>query len=192
MPDPTARPLPEVRPRDVAGFREAVAAKLVPIVPAEPPALLPGPSARQMFHRFLRRSATSVLAVFILFQIDLSGVWFWLLPLSGLALFLLMAHWWSQIGTCNLSELHHGYTTFTMSYGAFQQGPSRTWKGHYNRPPWDYRGVWVLNQHGQVLSRPDPGLEPPGFYPSPERPGVLELWTGVVWLGQFRNPHSGS
>ncbi len=176
----------------MAGFREAVAAGLVPVVPAEPPALLPGPTARQMFHRFLRRSAVGVLAVLMMFQIDLSGVWFWLLPLSGLALFLLMAPWWSQIGTRNFTELHHGYTTFTMSYGAFKQGSLRTWQGHRNRPPWDYRGVWVLDPHGRVLSPPDRSVEPPGFYPSPDKPGALELWTGVVWLAHYRHPGSST
>ena len=24
--------------------------------------------------------------------------------------------------------------------------------------------------------------DPPGMYPSPTRPGSLELWTGVTWL----------
>jgi hypothetical protein len=167
-------------------------AGLVPVVPAQPPALLPGPTARQMFHRFLRRSAAGVLAVVILFQIGLSGVWFWLLPLSGLALFLLMANWWSHIGTRNFEELHHGYTTFTMLVGAFKQGSLRTWQGHHHRAPWDYRGTWVLDQHGRVLSPPDRSVEPPGFYPSPDKPGALELWTGVVWLGHYRNPNPGS
>jgi hypothetical protein len=56
------------------------------------------------------------------------------------------------------------------------------------RAAWDYSGAWVLDgTTGAVRSVPDPEREAPGFYPSPNRPGALELWTGAAWAGRYRD-----
>jgi hypothetical protein len=47
--------------------------------------------------------------------------------------------------------------------------------------------LWVLDgSTGAVVSPPVADADPPGLYPSPNRPGAMELWTGVVWSGNYR------
>ena len=53
---------------------------------------------------------------------------------------------------------------------------------------WDFRGIWVLAGSGKVRSTPDRTVDPPGLYPSPERPGQLQVWTGMIWARKFRAP----
>ena len=190
MHDPGARELPEVPPHKMAGFREARAAGLLPVVPALPPALLPGPSARQVFHRFLLRGAAAVGAVLVLLRVlpglGLPAAWNLLAVAAGLLVWWLVLRWWRQIGDRNAEELQHGYTTFVMQFGGFQRGERRRWKGAHSRAPWDYSGVWVLDGDGRVVSAPRQDRDPPGFYPSPSRPEAWELWSGVVWTGEYR------
>ena len=50
------------------------------------------------------------------------------------------------------------------------------------------RFIWVLTWSGRVKAEPERGLDAPGFYPSPARPGMLQLWTGVEWFPKFREP----
>lgn len=44
-----------------------------------------------------------------------------------------------------------------------------------------YVGLWRLGRDGQVLRRPDRSVPPPGWYPSPYYPGVLQRWDGPGW-----------
>lgn len=46
---------------------------------------------------------------------------------------------------------------------------------------WDWRGLWVLDSTGGVVSPADRAVDPPGLYPSPHSPGERELWTGHQW-----------
>lgn len=82
-----------------------------------------------------------------------------------------------------LSELAVGYVTNTFHQGLFWfvDGPGP----RVGNPVvgWVWHGVWVLDSSGRVVSEPDPEVEPPGFYPSPNRAGSLELWTGSQWIG---------
>ncbi|WP_158630709.1 hypothetical protein [Nocardioides daphniae] len=39
-----------------------------------------------------------------------------------------------------------------------------------------------------MVSPPDPSVLPPGHYPSPNRPGQLEMWTGAAWMYDYRTP----
>ncbi len=55
---------------------------------------------------------------------------------------------------------------------------------------WDWRGTWVLNGADEVVSAPSDELDPPGVYPSPDRDGLLELWTGHEWAGYYYDPKS--
>ena len=42
-------------------------------------------------------------------------------------------------------------------------------------------GLWRLAGDGRVLRPPDPEVLPPGWYPSPYYPGVLQAWDGPSW-----------
>jgi len=111
-----------------------------------------------------------------------------LLLAGGLTLF--WAWWWrwpQAFQQRKLEELAHGYTTLTWVFGGVGPRADGRFAHNQNRIPWDYRGTWVLATDGRVLSAPDPSVEPPGFYPSPNRPRSLELWTGSAWYGAYRD-----
>lgn len=42
-------------------------------------------------------------------------------------------------------------------------------------------GLWRLARDGRVLREPDRTVPPPGWYPSPYFPGVLQRWDGPGW-----------
>lgn len=42
-------------------------------------------------------------------------------------------------------------------------------------------GLWRLSRNGSVLREPDRSVPPPGFYPSPYQPGLLQRWDGPGW-----------
>lgn len=42
-------------------------------------------------------------------------------------------------------------------------------------------GLWRLARDGRVLRAPDRAVPPPGWYPSPYFPGVLQRWDGPGW-----------
>jgi hypothetical protein len=191
------RPLPEVRPRDVDGFARAAAAGLVPRVPPDPPRVLPGATAQQVFRTFLLKSGMTVAVVLVLIEVVqhvgmptvVSGL---SVPVLGLlAVGTIFFRFWGDVGRRSVQEFERGYTTFVMQYGGFWWGEGRRWQGAGRRAPWDYSGLWVLDGGGQrMISAPDPNADPPGFYPSPNRRGAFELWTGVVWSGRYRRDPS--
>jgi hypothetical protein len=183
------RPLPEVKPRDVHGFAEAAAAGILPKVPPERPKVLPGRTGYQVFLTFLLKSAICVVVVLLFTMAADRARLSPLLPgaLGLICLGLIVFRFWADVGKRSLQEFQSGYTTFVMQYGAFGWGEGRRWKGIGRRPPWDYSGLWVLDGAGnRVVSAPDANFDPPGLYPSPNRPGSMELWTGVVWSGRYR------
>ncbi|MEZ5096470.1 MAG: hypothetical protein R2731_10315 [Nocardioides sp.] len=96
----------------------------------------------------------------------------------------------SAVGAPYLQELAHGYTTLRLHWGTLWNvaapGRSITF-----RQPWDYRGIWVLDSGGRVQQTPQPGILPPGMYPSPHQAGQFELWTGAGWAGVMRRPPGG-
>lgn len=187
------RPVSVLRPRDVPGFVRAAQAGIVAHVPREPPRALPGPTGHQVFRAFLIKSAVTVSVVLLLLEAlprigVRPGVSALVAALAGvLGLGVIYLRWWGDVGRRNVEEMAAGYTTFRMQYGSFW------WGGHGHREPelrtpWDYSGLWVLDGTGRrVLSAPDPNVDPPGFYPSPNRPGAFELWTGAAWLGRYRD-----
>ena len=163
-----------VLPRDVPGFT-------ADRVPPTAPALLPGPSAQAEFRRFLLKSVAVVVAVLLIVDtaphVGLGSAGTIVVALAaGLVALWLIVQLFAEVGDRTLEELEHGYTTLTL------QRPVR------GRATWDYSGAWVLDgTTGAVRSAPNPEREPPGFYPSPNRPGALELWTGAAWAGRYRD-----
>ena len=45
----------------------------------------------------------------------------------------------------------------------------------------NYTGLWRIAKDGRVLREPDRNVAPPGWYPSPYYPGLLQLWEGPGW-----------
>lgn len=181
------------RPRDVPGFIEAAAAGVTPPRPSRPPSLLSGPTAHQALVRcgVVLAAAAAMVAVAIAFG-----------PTNGnqaTATALLMMLGATAVGVgaiiaaigrfrrALLAELAAGYVTTTFYQGLFWmvQGPGPKVGSEFVAWIWD--GVWVLTSAGGVVSAPDPDVDPPGFYPSPNSPGQLELWTGLQWSGVHRD-----
>lgn len=161
-------------------------------VPAAPPALLPGASAARAFNRFLLRGACAVAAVLATVELasssGLGTTSAGLVTLAaGLAGFAAVLRLLGRVGDRKLEELAAGYTTLRLDFGGFWLGEGRRWPRFGHRAPWDYAGLWVLDgSTGAVVAEPDRAADPPGLYPSPNRSGAMELWTGVVWSGDFR------
>ena len=44
-----------------------------------------------------------------------------------------------------------------------------------------FTGLWRLGANGVVRRDPDRAVPPPGFYPSPYQPGLLQRWDGPGW-----------
>ncbi len=42
-------------------------------------------------------------------------------------------------------------------------------------------GLWRIAPDGRVLRTPDRSVPPPGWYPSPYYPGLLQRWDGPGW-----------
>lgn len=142
-------------PQVAPGFAAAWRAGILPPPPAnEPPTALPGLSA----------SARVWSAVICFFGaiggctvVDRSG-----LPTElflPLALFGLVSSGWllSTVHARADAEHRAGYTTLPAS------------------------GTWRLNSRGAVVAAPDRSLPPPGWYPSPYFPGMLQRWDGPGW-----------
>jgi hypothetical protein len=180
-------------PRKVADYARAFADGVVRPVPALPPTLLPG------------RTANGMMRMFILSTVAWGALWFALhsaagrissthAGLRGPLLFVISSGVFfgvlaqvSRVGNRNVEEFARGYTTLRLQFGLlFYTGLTFKRSPREQRTPWNYSGIWVLDDHGRVLSPPDPGVDPPGYFPSPNRPGQFELWTGACWSGHFR------
>ena len=177
------------RPRDVPGYAGAVTAGLTPARPSRPPSLLPGTTAhRALVHCGVAGCLAAVLiAVAVSLGPESGGQaslpqLLMVLGATGVGIAVVVA----AIGRFRrvlLAELAAGYVTTTFHQGLFwfvsRPGP----RVGNDVVGWVWDGVWVLDSSGRVISEPDPDVDPPGFYPSPNRPGRLELWTGAQWVG---------
>jgi len=174
----------------VPGYAAAAADGRLPTVPSAPPALTAGGTADHAFKIFLLQGGAAVAVLLVLIEVvqrvGLGTTVVSLLILALSALLVVALHLlWQRVGRAVLDELAHGYTTLTFTYVSFRPPRDRGWYETDWRVPWDYTGVWVLRPDGRVLSAPRSDLEPPGFFPSPNRVGEFELWSGVGWTGQF-------
>lgn len=189
----TSRESGDIRPREVPAFAAAAAVGGVPVVPPTPPALIAGTTADKSFNFFLLKLV--VAAGIVVASLDIvpkivggKGLLTALVDFTlGMTVLVLMLRWLKSVGERNFQEISQGYTTLVLRYGMFGPDASSRWYRTRFRVPWDYSGLWVLGNDGRVVTAPDPGVDPPGFYPSPNRQGAYELWTGVGWSGQFRH-----
>jgi len=197
MTSPQPRGRRDVLPRDVPGYAAAVAAGHVPRVPSAPPGLAVRPTARASFHRFVGVALGGVGALAIVSllvrALPLPAA---VLPVAlgggAVAAFLAARRAQARVGVAALAEFRHGYTTLVLDIGGFWFGEGPTTRSGEVRAAWDYRGLWHLDAStGRVIRPPEEGTDPPGMYPSPTRPGCLELWTGATWLGHAQ-PLGGS
>jgi hypothetical protein len=189
MPDQrrSLRPLPS----DVEGYAAAVAAGLTPARPSTPPDITGRPTARNAFRQLATTFAVAV-APAVLWTVLLAderiggkGGAIAYVAILVIAYFVVRV----PLHRCRdilLEELQAGYTTRTFTQGLFwiPRGPGRSMKGD-DVIGWIWDGLWVLDVHGNVVSAPDRSIDPPGLYPSPHRPGQLELWTGCQWAGVY-------
>ncbi len=178
-------------PPQVEGYAEARARGLLPVVGEQPPRLLPGPTADQASLRVLAALAATMVAVVAAGKVGSAvfgggGALAVVVGLVALVALTILYRAWARVGERNLAELRRGYTTLSLTAGSFWHGDLRRFGRFGHRPPWDYRGVWVLANDGTVTQAPDHAVVAPGLYPSPNRPGRWEVWTGQVWTGDFR------
>lgn len=186
------------QPNEVLGYREAVAAGRVPSVPAEPPLALPGRSAAQLrtwmlaaVVAWMASSAATIVGLSGAAE-DVQGVGAVGVLLLGSAAMLALMRLAKAVGHRHYSELQRGYSTVEAIYALWE--PTRD--GRFAKldwnVPWDHRGCWILRSDGRVVRGPDRRVEPPGFYPSPHRAELFELWTGRAWAGVYSTtPQAG-
>jgi len=181
------RPLP----RDVPGFAEAFSAGLTPARPVAPPEPSVRPTAATQQRVFVLAAVGgltgTVLVGLLVLGDDPGGGTVLLVALAAVAVLAVLAALWGWVGRAAIAELHRGYTTTTLVFGAYGLPVLRRYRSYGDRPPWDYSGVWRVGPVASA-SPPDRRQDPPGFYPSPTRAGEHELWSGRVWLGVFRTP----
>jgi hypothetical protein len=187
----TGRYLTTPRPRDVDGYDQAAAAGLTPQVPSDPPAVTVGPTARQALRDVARSGIGLVVALAAVLLIGGSdgrlslpvvGILLGVAAVGTVVVLAAVRRW----GRAQLAELQRGYTTTSFKLGRFWAGTAAPdgpvtlgWV------EWKWDATWVLRPDGSVVSPPTGDTDPPGLYPSPRRPGALELWTGCQWSGHL-------
>ena len=185
----------EIHPQLVTGYNDAAARGITPRVLPEPPKLIPGLTAVQrLWIVALAIGISAVLLVALVQLLDkLISLSTWYRPtigLPGVLWFLAMIYGLHRVGDHAYREFKAGYTTIKGIFFYVGNGHKYYSKGGMRAgvlKPSDMRGLWHLDSKGEVLAQPDFTITPPGFYPSPHRPGRLELWTGLVWAGEYRD-----
>ena len=180
----------QVQPRDVPAYAEAVASGHVRPVPNDPPVLAIRPSAGSRARHIVVAGTLALVAALILVKVSQPALpqgWpALLLTLIGCIIVAATLMAWARLGRTCIREFSHGYTTFEITFGTYWLGTGRYRPGNANRPPWDFSALWLLeSSSGTVLRSPTKQSDPPGMYPSPHRDGVLELWSGLVWMDYF-------
>ena len=179
-----------MRPAEVPGYAQAREHGLVRPTPSTSPPLLPGVSAVRSLLVMIGGATGAAIVTVILISAfkSVPGALRTVLQLStAVGCFVCWLALQARLGRAVFAELDRGYTTLRLSYGGFSP-KFRLASPMANRVPWDYRGVWMLDATtGRVTQEPDFTIDPPGFYPSPHRPGAFELWTGVKWTSDYRS-----
>lgn len=185
------------QPASVVGYSDALRAGLLPRVPESPPDPVAGASAKDLALRVFVRFVVGLICFVALGKLS-SAVIGWTPGLrvatlaTGLTLLFLTYRAWGRGGERHLEELRHGYATLNLAMGQFWVGALRKWRGYGPRVPWDLRGAWLLRSDGTVIRQPDRTVTPPGLYPSPNRRGRWEVWSGIVWTGEYKPTPPGA
>ncbi|RHW28217.1 hypothetical protein D0Z08_04330 [Nocardioides immobilis] len=176
-------------PRAVEGYDEAVRAGLTPQVPgATPPSVDVVPTARTALRQAFVVVGAAAVAIAVTMVVGGRGgglggpQLFALLAVSVLGI-TAVAVAVRRFGRVQLDELQHGYTTTSYKLGRWWMRVAPDGPVTVGWVEWDWSGTWVLRPDGVVVSAPRPDRDAPGLYPSPRRPGSLELWTGHQWSG---------
>ena len=169
-----------------------MAAGVTPSRPATPPPIGSSLTAHQAFIR-LAVTLGVATAVWVLFLLALpkqnNSITGW----TAVVLSVLLAIGYFAVRkelrtfrSVLLDELQMGYATTTFTQGLF-------WSRRHEKAliwgddvvGWDWDGLWVLDSRGNVVSEPDLSADPPGIYPSPNKPDQRELWTGYMWTSVY-------
>lgn len=172
-------------PRTVPGYARAVELGLTPRVPQEPPTPVTANSSR-----FLLAVVATFIGILLgMFALTNHGAPAWLLGLAcagGLTVIIAMMCWAHVLLWV---EIMAGYCRIEYMVALFSRDPQNRFPASRMRgAPWDLRGLWRLADDGSVVREPDRTVLPPGLYPSPNRQGELELWTGCAWAYRYEKP----
>jgi hypothetical protein len=126
---------------------------LPPPAPDRPPGPLPGMNAHAMLWTGIALAFGSLVLVLVVFDFSAWSVG----PVTAC---WVVAFWLFGWAIPRREEAEHaaGYTSRAA-----------------------YTGLWRLDRRGGVLREPDRSVAPPGFYPSPYFPGLLQRWDGPGW-----------
>lgn len=170
------------------GYAAAVAEGRTPSVPERPPQVAVAPTAHAALRQVFLVVGAAVAAIVVTMVVGGRGG-----SLGGAALLALLAvsalgiaasaAAVRRFGRVQLAELQRGYTTARYTMGRWWMRAAPDGPVTVGWVQWDWSGTWVLRPDGGVVAAPSADREAPGLYPSPRRPGSLELWTGHQWSG---------
>lgn len=168
-------------PDEVPGYARAVELGLTPRVPGTPPELVCPPAHRGVL------SAACLGLLSIVVTVISGSVWCLVLVFAAFAWIIRVVR---RMQVRERLEVAAGYRLAKWRAGTWGGDPERRYPAGKGMAaaPWDLRGLWFLDERGGVVAEPDRSVLPPGMYPSPNRPGELEMWTGRGWMYNYRTP----
>lgn len=140
-------------PQTAPGFTNAFRLGMLPAqAPLTPPQVVPG---RMTADTWLKAGWGSVIAAFVSpFVTSGGGLGFVVFAFGiGFAFFA-----FARLAKVHQAERAAGYTSLNKN-----------------------EGMWRLAADGRVVREPDRTVPPPGWYPSPYFPGLLQKWEGPTW-----------
>ncbi len=175
-------------PRDVEGFAEALSAGLLPATPSEPPRPVTINSNRWLccvvgffvvtLYLMIKSFDTAVSSSAAKGVISLAVL---VVSVLGMIVYQALVMTEMEAGYCRIDIMVTGRGRWDPEnrFTEWRYGVARA-------AQWDLRGLWRLDVHGSPVREPDFGVLPPGHYPSPNRPGSFEYWTGEAWMYRYR------